>query len=114
MQVYSSVAGCGVTVLRTMATSFSVATSLVVNNFNLMLTKDTFVIDVLNAEPKACWEGTDQDVQVKEERYPGGGLMLGYGCYDGNVDLSVAVENMKRKTREHKSIVRRTNRKNVV
>lgn len=59
-----------------------------------MLTKHTFVINVLNAKPKACWEGADQDVQVKEERDPGGGLMLRHGCYDGNVDLSIAMENV--------------------
>jgi len=41
-----------------------------------MLTKDPFVINVLDAEPEACWEGTDEYVQVKEEGDPGGGLML--------------------------------------
>lgn len=42
------------------------------------LTKDTFIIDVLNAEPEACWEGADKDVEVKEEGHPGGGLVLRY------------------------------------
>lgn len=42
------------------------------------LTKDTFIIDVLNAEPEACWEGADEDVEVKEEGHPGGGLVLRY------------------------------------
>lgn len=40
------------------------------------LTKDTLIIDVLNAEPEACWEGADEDVKVKEEGHPGGGLVL--------------------------------------
>lgn len=59
------------------------------------LTKDTFIIDVLNAEPEACWEGADEDVEVKEEGHPGGGLVLRYWCDNGNVDLSIAVDNME-------------------
>lgn len=59
------------------------------------LTKDTFIVDVLNAEPEACWEGADEDVKVKEEGHPGGGLVLRYWCYNGNVDLSIAVDNME-------------------
>lgn len=59
------------------------------------LTKDTFIIDVLNAEPEACWESADEDVEVKEEGHPGGGLVLRYWCYNGNVDLSIAVNNME-------------------
>jgi len=41
-----------------------------------LLTKDSLIVDVLDAEPEACWEGADQDVQVKEEGDPGGGLVL--------------------------------------
>lgn len=43
---------------------------------NTALTKNTLIIDVLDAEPEACWEGADKDVQVKEKRHPGGGLVL--------------------------------------
>lgn len=59
------------------------------------LTKDTLIVDVLNAEPEACWESTDEDVKVKEEGHPGGGLVLRHRCYNGNVDLSIAVDDMK-------------------
>lgn len=41
-----------------------------------VLTKDTFIVDVLYAEPEACWEGADEDVKIKEEGHPGGGLVL--------------------------------------
>lgn len=64
------------------------------------LTKDTFIIDVLNAEPEACWEGAHKDVEVKEEGHPGGGLVFRYWCYNGNVDLSIAVDNMEDKEKE--------------
>lgn len=64
------------------------------------LTKDAFVIDVFNTEPEACWEGADKDVEVKEEGHPGGGLVLRYGCNNGNVDLSIAVDNMVNKKRD--------------
>lgn len=59
------------------------------------LTKDAFIIDVLNAEPEACREGADEDVEVKEEGHPGGGLVLRHWCDNGNVDLSIAVYNME-------------------
>lgn len=65
----------------------------------MALTKDAFIIDVLNAEPEACWEGADQNVEVKEERYPGGGLVLRYWCYNGNVNLGIAVDYMKDRER---------------
>lgn len=55
------------------------------------LTEDALVVDVLDAEPEACREGADQDVQVKEEGHPGGGLVLGHRRDDGDVDLGVAV-----------------------
>ena len=42
------------------------------------LTKDSLIIDVLNAEPEPCWEGADEDVKVEEEGHPGGGLVLRY------------------------------------
>ena len=59
----------------------------------MTLTKDTLIIDVLYAEPEACWEGADQDVKIKEEGHPGGGLVLRHRCYNGDVDLSVAVDD---------------------
>lgn len=55
-------------------------------------TENTFIIDVLDAKPKACWEGADQDVQIKEEGDPRGGLVLRHRRDDGDVDLGVAVE----------------------
>lgn len=64
------------------------------HNFH-RLTKDALVVDVLDAEPEACWEGADQDVEVKEEGDPGGGLVLRYRGDDGNVDLSVADEDKR-------------------
>ena len=67
------------------------------------LTKDSLIIDVLNAEPEPCWEGADEDVKVEEEGHPGGGLVLRYWCYDGDVDLSVAVDYMEdREMRDHR------------
>lgn len=56
------------------------------------LTKDALVVDILDAEPEACWEGADQDVEVEEERHPGGGLVLRHRRDDGDMDLSVAGE----------------------
>lgn len=58
------------------------------------ITKDPLIVDVLDAEPEACWESTNEDVQVKEEGDPGGGLVLRHRCDDGNVDLSIAVKHM--------------------
>lgn len=57
------------------------------------LTKDSLIVDVLDAEPEACWESADQDVQVKEEGDPGGGLVLWHGRDDGDVDLCVSEHN---------------------
>lgn len=71
-----------------------------------VITKDPLVVDVLDAEPEACWESTDQDVQVKEEGDPGGGLVLRHRRNDGNVDLSVAVEHMEDKL--HSCIINTT------
>lgn len=67
------------------------------------LTEYTFIVDVFNAEPEACWEGADQDVEVKEKGHPGGGLVLGYGRNYGNVDLSIAVDNMEDRE-QHKEV----------
>lgn len=61
----------------------------------VVLTKHAFIVDVFNTEPEACWEGADQDVEVKEKGHPGGGLVLGYGRNYGNVDLSVAADNVE-------------------
>lgn len=59
------------------------------------LTKDALVVDVLDAEPEASWEGADKDVEVKEEGDPGGGLVLRYRGNYGNVDLGVADEDKR-------------------
>lgn len=53
-------------------------------------TKHSFIVDVLDAEPEARWEGADQDVEVKEEGHPRRRLVLRHRRYDGDVDLSVA------------------------
>ncbi len=63
---------------------------LVISRTLDMLTKDSLIIDVLDAEPEACWEGADEDVQVKEERDPGGGLVLWHRGDDRDVDLCVS------------------------
>lgn len=39
--------------------------------------------------PHASRKRTHQDVKVKEEGDPGGGLMLGHGGDDWNMDLGV-------------------------
>lgn len=54
-------------------------------------TEHSFIIDVFDTEPEACWERAHQDVEVEEERDPRRGLVLRHGCYDGDVDLSIAV-----------------------
>lgn len=60
-------------------------------------TENTFIIDVLDAKPKACWEGADQDVEIKEEGDPRGGLVLRHRRDDGDVDLGVAVERGRKR-----------------
>jgi len=57
------------------------------------VTEDALVVDVLDAEPEAGWEGADEDVQVEEEGHPGGGLVLRDRRDDGDVDLRVAAED---------------------
>ena len=54
------------------------------------LTKDSLIIDSLDAVPQANREGGDQDVEVKEEAEPSGGLMLRHWGNDRDVDLGVA------------------------
>lgn len=39
--------------------------------------------------PNACRKRTHKDVKVKEEGHPGGGLMLGHGGDDWNMDFGV-------------------------
>lgn len=53
-------------------------------------TEHALVADVSDAEPEACGEGAHQDVKIKEEGDPGGGLMLRYRRDDRNVNLGVA------------------------
>lgn len=55
-------------------------------------TEHALVVDVLDAEPEACWESADQDVEVKEEGDPRGRLVLRHGGDDGDVDLCIAVQ----------------------
>jgi len=54
------------------------------------LTKNTLIVDLLDAVPNPDWKNSDEDVEVKEEREPSGRLMLRDGCNDGNVNLGVA------------------------
>lgn len=56
----------------------------------VVLTKNTLVVDSLNAVPDSHWEGTDQNVKVKEERDPCGGLVLGHRGNDRDVNLGIA------------------------
>lgn len=60
-------------------------------HFKEIPTKHALIVDVLDAEPQACWEGADQDVEVEEEGHPRRRLVLRHRCYDGDVDLSVTV-----------------------
>lgn len=61
-------------------------------HFKEIPTKHALIVDVLDAEPQACWEGADQDVEVEEEGHPRRRLVLRHRCYDGDVDLSVTAE----------------------
>lgn len=54
-----------------------------------LLTEDPLVIDVLDAVPEAHGEGAHQNVQVKEEGKPGGGLVLRHRRYYGDVHLGI-------------------------
>ena len=55
----------------------------------MWLTEDAFVIDVLDDEPGSSQEDGDEDVEVKEERDPGGQLVLQHRCDDREVDLGM-------------------------
>lgn len=54
------------------------------------LTKNSFIIDILDAVPQADGEGAHQHVQVEEERRPRGRLVLRDRRDDRDVDLGVA------------------------
>ena len=54
-----------------------------------MLTEHSLVCEVLHDKPHARREDTDEDMQVKEEGCPCGGLMLRHTGYDGDVDLGI-------------------------
>lgn len=53
------------------------------------LTKNSLIVDILDAVPEANREGAHEDVKIEEERRPGGGLMFRNRCYDRDVDLRV-------------------------
>lgn len=53
-------------------------------------TKHSLIIDVLDAEPEACWECADQDVEIEEEWDPCRRLVLWHWRYYGDVDLCIA------------------------
>jgi hypothetical protein len=53
-------------------------------------TKHSLIIDVFDTVPHPGWESAHQNVEVKEKWDPGGGLMLGDGGDDRNVNLGVA------------------------
>ena len=64
--------------------------------------EDAFVVDVPDAVPESDWKDACQDVQVEEEREPGGRLVLAHTGDDRDVDLGVAgvpkrVKSKKRK-----------------
>ena len=54
------------------------------------LTEDALVVDVLDDEPGSSGEDGDEDVEVEEERDPGGRLVLRHRRDDRDVDLGVA------------------------
>lgn len=55
----------------------------------LNLTKHSLIVYMFHTVPHASRKRTHQDVKVKEEGDPGGGLMLGHGGDDWNMDLGV-------------------------
>ena len=55
----------------------------------LILTENPLVVDVLDDEPGASGEHTDEDVQVKEEGHPSSRLVFGDRSDDGDVNLGV-------------------------
>lgn len=55
----------------------------------MIRTKDSLIVDILDAVPQAHGERTHEDVQVEEERRPRGRLMLWHRRDDRNVDLRV-------------------------
>ena len=55
-----------------------------------LLTEHSLVIDVFDNKPRPGRKRADQDVEIKKERHPRGRLMLRYGGYDRDVDLSIA------------------------
>lgn len=53
---------------------------------------------MLHDKPDASWEDTDENVEIKEEGGPGGGLVLRDTGYDGNVDLGITGMGMEQQT----------------
>ena len=54
---------------------------------SIVLTENSLIGDVLDAEPETDGERGCSDVQVEEERDPCGWLVLGNGRNDRNVNL---------------------------
>lgn len=65
------------------------------------LTEHSFIVDVPDAEPEACWERADQDVEVEEEGDPRRRLVFRHRRYDGDVDLCIAGEGESRRDAIH-------------
>jgi hypothetical protein len=62
----------------------------IIRQIDSALTEDPFIVNLFDDEPQTGREHADKDVQVKEERHPGGRLMLRDGGDDRDVDLGVA------------------------
>ena len=65
-----------------------------------VITKDPLVGEVFHDEPDASREDADEDVEVEEERGPGGRLMLWHTGNDGDVDLGITRERRGREGEE--------------
>lgn len=52
--------------------------------------ENPLVVDILDAVPETGGKDAGQDVEIEEEGEPGGGLMLGDGRDDRDVDLGVS------------------------
>lgn len=48
------------------------------------------ILESAETEVDTSWKEPDEEVQVEEERWPCGRLVLGDGCNDRNVDLRIA------------------------
>ena len=70
------------------------------NQKTCFLTKDSFIVDLLDHKPQTSRKGTDQNVKVKKEWHPCSRLMFRYGCNDWNVNLSISEKKINQNLRQ--------------